>query len=67
MYGYFHTAVEFLSGPNTFFLKYPKGKLGDGLLFGYLTLTAAFAAVDSGTILPWAFSGSVTEATDRLV
>ena len=44
VYGYFHTAVEFISAPRTFFLKYPKGKLGDGLLFGYLTLTAAFAA-----------------------
>lgn len=44
VYGYLHTAVELISGPRTFFLKYPKGKTWDGLLFGYISLTLAFLA-----------------------
>lgn len=44
VYGYVHTAVEVISGPRMFFLKYPKGGMADALIFGYVSLLIAFSA-----------------------
>lgn len=42
--GFLYTVVEFITGPRTFFLKYPQGNVWDGLIFGYLCLTIALGA-----------------------
>jgi hypothetical protein len=61
--GYLHTAVEVITSPRMFFIRYPKGKTIDALLFGYLSLTIAFTV---SRIWGYFFLGRFEEALSEV-